>query len=180
MPFASFHRMNLRTNPSKKNFKKNENWRSWKMSFFLGGHFEFFFFEKKIFFRFFITKKTMRFISGKFFFTTMDGFLRILGNNLYELFCTRLQFDDISISNLRYEFTNIHPSKVIIQKSRKQLLLMKNNLDSGQLYQPFGQHLHFILTASSLDWQIRSVNFNEFKQFYNLKFKLQVDFARGD
>ena len=30
--------------------KNIENWRSWKMSFFLVGHFEFLFFKKKIFF----------------------------------------------------------------------------------------------------------------------------------
>ena len=40
MPFASFHCMNLRTNPWK---KKNENWRNWKMSFFFSRPFWIFF-----------------------------------------------------------------------------------------------------------------------------------------
>jgi hypothetical protein len=40
---------NARTNLWKKFFKKIENWWIWKMNFFLGGHFEFFF-PKKIFF----------------------------------------------------------------------------------------------------------------------------------
>ena len=60
MPFASFHRMNLRPNPWKKIFKKNENWQNWKMSFFLGGHFEFFF-PKKFFFLVFSNEKNHEF-----------------------------------------------------------------------------------------------------------------------
>ena len=64
-------------------WKNIENWRSWKMSFFWGGHFEFFFC--------FISMKTSSpFIWGIIYFCTMDGSFRILEKTSSELICTRL------------------------------------------------------------------------------------------
>ena len=71
-------------------WKNIENWRSWKMRFFWGGHFEFF---KSAILNFFLphlSEKPSPFIWGIIFFCTMDGFSRILEKKLSELLCTRL------------------------------------------------------------------------------------------
>ena len=59
--------------------KNIENWRSWKMTFFLGGHFDFFFSKKKKI-CFILLKRPKAFIWGIIFFCTIDGFFRILGD----------------------------------------------------------------------------------------------------
>ena len=58
------------------------------MTFFLGGHFEFFFQEKKN--CCILLKRPKAFIRGIIFFCTMDGFFRILEKTSSELICTRL------------------------------------------------------------------------------------------
>jgi len=71
-------------------WKNVENWRSWKMRFFWGGHFEF---SKSAILNFFLLhlcEKSSPFIWGVIFFCTMDGFSRILEKKLSELLCTRL------------------------------------------------------------------------------------------
>ena len=71
-------------------WKNIENWRSWKMSFFWVGHFEFFFSKKKNCFIFFQWKNLGFHMRYHFFFCTLDGFFRILEKRLSELICTRL------------------------------------------------------------------------------------------
>ena len=62
-------------------WKNIENWRSWKM-FFWVGHFDFFCF---------ISMKTSSlFICGIIYFSNMDIFFRILEKTSSELICTRL------------------------------------------------------------------------------------------
>ena len=59
-------------------WKNIENWRSWKMRFFWGGHFEF---SKSAILNFFllhISEKPSPFVWGIIFFCTMDGFSKIL------------------------------------------------------------------------------------------------------
>ena len=71
-------------------WKNIENWRSWKMRFFWGGHFEF---SKSAILNFFLLhlcEKSSPFIWGIIIFCTMDGFSRILEKKLSELLCTRL------------------------------------------------------------------------------------------
>ena len=71
-------------------WKNIENWRSWKMSFFWVGLFEFFFSKKNKIVSLFSNEKTLAFIRGIISFCTMDGFFRILEKRLSELICTRL------------------------------------------------------------------------------------------
>ena len=71
-----------------RNFQKNENWRNWKMSFVQAAILNFFL-PPNFFFSFFLMQKIC-FIKGIIFFSTLDGFFRILENNLYVLCCTRL------------------------------------------------------------------------------------------
>ena len=71
-------------------WKNIENWRSWKMSFFWGGHFEFLCRPFWIFFLLHFIEKCSPFLWGIIFFCTMDGFSRILEKKLSELLCTRL------------------------------------------------------------------------------------------
>ena len=71
-------------------WKNIENWRSWKMRFFWGGHFEF---SKSAILNFFllhISEKPSPFIWGIIFFCTMDGSSRILEKKGGGLLCTRL------------------------------------------------------------------------------------------
>ena len=71
-------------------WKNIENWQSWKMRFFWGGHFEF---SKSAILNFFLLhlcEKSSPFIWGIIFFCTMDVFSRILEKKLSELLCTRL------------------------------------------------------------------------------------------
>ena len=60
-------------------WKNIENWRSWKMRFFWGGHFEFSKTAILIFFLLHISEKPSPFIWGIIFFCTMDGFFQNLG-----------------------------------------------------------------------------------------------------
>ena len=71
-------------------WKNIENWRSWKMRFFWGGHFEFSKSAILNFFLFHLCEKSSSFIWGNNFFCTMDGFSRILEKKLFQLLCTRL------------------------------------------------------------------------------------------
>ena len=71
-------------------WKNIENWQSWKMRFFWGGHFEFSTSAILNFFLLNLCEKSSPFIWGIIFFCTMDGFSRILEKKLYELQCTRL------------------------------------------------------------------------------------------
>ena len=72
-------------------WKNIENWRSWKMRFFWGCHFEF---SKSAILNFFFLlhfcEKSSPFIWGIIFFCTMDGLSRILEKKLSELLCTQL------------------------------------------------------------------------------------------
>ena len=75
-------------------WKNIENWQSWKMSFFWGGHFEF---SKSAILNFFLLhlcEKSSPFIWGIIFFCTMEGFFRILKKTSFQLFCTRLYAKD--------------------------------------------------------------------------------------
>ena len=72
--------------------KNIENWRSWKMRFFWGGHFEFFKSAILNFFLLHISEKPSPFIWGIIFFCTMDGFSRILEKKGGGLLCTPLYF----------------------------------------------------------------------------------------
>ena len=54
-------------------WKNIENWRSWKMRFFWGGHFEFFLLH--------ICEKSSPFVWGNIFFCTMDVFFQNLGKD---------------------------------------------------------------------------------------------------
>ena len=81
--------------------KNIENWRSWKMRFFWGGHFEFFKSAILNFFLLHISEKPSPFILGIIFFCTMDGFSRILEKKGGGLLCTRLYFASLS---LLYQF----------------------------------------------------------------------------
>ena len=86
-------------------WKNIENWRSWKMRFFWGGHFEF---SKSAILNFFllhISEKPSPFIWGIIFFCTMDGFSRILEKKGGGLLCTRLYL----ITNLFFSF-NLNPT----------------------------------------------------------------------
>ena len=74
-------------------WKNIENWRSWKMRFFWGGHFEF---SKSAILNFFllhISEKPSPYIWGIIFFWTMDGSSRILEKKGGGLLCTRLYLD---------------------------------------------------------------------------------------
>ena len=71
-------------------WKNIENWWSWKMRFFWGGHFEF---SKSAILNFFLLhlcEKSSPFIWGIIFLCTMDGFFRILKKTSFQLFCIRL------------------------------------------------------------------------------------------
>ena len=76
-------------------WKNIENWRSWKMSFFWGGHFEFFKSAILNFFLLHLCEKSSPFIWGNIFFCTMDGFSRILEKKLCHLLCTRLYWEKV-------------------------------------------------------------------------------------
>ena len=92
MPFAS---INSTKQTMKISWKNIENWRSWKMSFFWGGHFEFL--SRPFWIFFFLLhfiEKCSPFLWGIIFFCTMDVFSRILEKKLYELLCTRLYVDE--------------------------------------------------------------------------------------
>ena len=78
--------------------KNIENWRSWKMRVFWGGHFEFLSRPFWIFFLLHLIEKCSPFIWGIIFFCTMDGFSRILEKKLSELLCTRLYVCEINFS----------------------------------------------------------------------------------
>ena len=71
-------------------WKNIENWRSWKMRVFWGGHFEFLSRPFWIFFLLHLIEKCSPFLWGIIFFCTMDGFSTILEKKLSELLCTRL------------------------------------------------------------------------------------------
>ena len=78
-------------------WKNIKNWRSWKMMFFWGGHFEF---SKSAILNFFLLhlcEKSSPFIWGIIFFCTMDGFSRILEKRLSQLICTRLYMTHVYV-----------------------------------------------------------------------------------
>ena len=70
-------------------WKNIENWRSWKIRFFWGGHFEFSKLAILIFFASY-QWKTQPIYMRYHFFCTMDGFSRILEKRGGGLLCTRL------------------------------------------------------------------------------------------
>ena len=87
-------------------WKTIENWRSWKMRFFWGGHFEF---SKSAILNFFLLhlcEKSSPFIWGIIFFCNMDGSSRILKKTSFQFFCTRLYVDgemfQIFVAYLKY------------------------------------------------------------------------------
>ena len=101
-------------------WKNIENWRSWKMRFFWGGHFEFFKSAILKFFLLHLCEKSSSFIWGNIFFCTMDGFSRILEKKLCHLLCTRLYIDEepgIKIFYCTEEFTKIRQRHLLLEQT---------------------------------------------------------------
>ena len=88
-------------------WKNIENWQSWEISFFWGGHFEF---SKSAILNFFLLhlcEKSSPFIWGIIFFCTMNGFFRILKKTSFQFFCTRLYNNNNNYNNQQLETTTL-------------------------------------------------------------------------